>query len=377
LIEIENWLNSGTRHSINGIKLIPQENPVLKKNPIIISRGQADVVVVEDSSRNKWMLKKFKHGKSPDFTYIDTIQRLIPRIRGFEAGYNRQVIEQKKLSAIPADLTKWLHQTILMPRVKGVTWAELADDIRDGTLSLTHKERLTLVSKISQLILELENNNISHRDLSSTNIMIDKSAFDVGLIDWDCMYHPHVSMPTNTTFGTEGYISPFVYTAGMPRTTWQDSADRFSLAVVIIEFLGLTKGSLLAHDGGMCEQSCLCSGSISSFGTVLKKVKSDFPPALKMLEQALTAKTFADCPAPSEWINFAGGTPSVSPKPPVITIPPPPIIPPIPPQIPPIPPRPIIPPIYQHVKYCSKCGTMRAVDYKYCPECGLHVGQML
>ena len=105
-----------------------------------------------------------------------------------------------------------------MPKVKGVTWAELADDIRDGTLSLTHKQRLTLVSKISQLILELENNNISHRDLSSTNIMIDKSAFDVGLIDWDCMYHPYVSMPSNTTFGTEGYISPFVYKAGVLHT---------------------------------------------------------------------------------------------------------------------------------------------------------------
>ncbi|HLC15357.1 MAG TPA: hypothetical protein VJL89_03930, partial [Thermodesulfovibrionia bacterium] len=75
--------------------------------------------------------------------------------------------------------------------------------------------------------------------------------------------------------------------------------------------------------------------------------------------------------------NFAGGTPSVSPKPPVITIPPPPIMPPLTPQIPPIPPRPIIPPIYQHVKYCSKCGTMRAVEYKNCPECGLHVVQML
>jgi serine/threonine protein kinase len=272
------------------------------------------------------------------------------------------------LATPPNDLKNWLDETILMPKIKGVTWAELADDIRDGSVAINNQQRLALVGSLSALMLSLENNQISHRDLSSTNIMIDKSTLSVSLIDWDCMYHPSISMPKNTTFGTEGYISPFVYKTGNPITTWKEKSDRFSLAVFNVEFLGLAKGSPLAHDGGMFEQTKICMTNVYTFAKLLSKAQTDFPFAITLFERALNAKTFDDCPAPSEWFAFTG-MPSVAPGP-SISPPPPPIITPSPP------PRPVFTSIYSTIKYCPRCGADRDDDYSNCPACGLYVAYM-
>lgn len=66
MIEIENWLNSGKRHSINGVSLLPDEYVSAAGNyrgPARIVKGQAEVFVVNDGSHKKWILKKFRRLK--------------------------------------------------------------------------------------------------------------------------------------------------------------------------------------------------------------------------------------------------------------------------------------------------------------------------
>ncbi|MBP7963058.1 MAG: serine/threonine protein kinase [Caldilineaceae bacterium] len=307
---VDRWLRSNKKAFVDGQALRPRESPFLKGTALVTSRGQANVYFLHNGGR--WILKKFLEGRKPDLTYIRAISKVLPKGHpGFESGTQRSVLESSCLSNTGychKELAQWLDETVLMLCVNGFDWAFWADKLREGKNQFTKEQRLLLCKNLSEHIKVLEGNSISHRDLSSTNIMIDAQTWQVHLIDWDSLYRASLKMPGNTTFGTNGYISPIVKRNGSedPNTTWRIGSDRFSLAVLNVEFLAMSNASPLTGDGGMFEQNELYNRGGGGIKRVLTKVQSDFPDATSLFMQALQAKKFEDCPSPDDWIRFSG-----------------------------------------------------------------------
>lgn len=307
---MDKWLQSRKKAVLEGISLRPRESCFLRGTALIVSRGQASVFFLQNGSN--WILKKFLPGRQPNMLYIKAIQTVLPKNQlGFESGTQRKVLSGASISRqgfFSQEIVQWLDQTVLMPEVSGIDWAGLADILRKGKSQLTSDQRRLVCRNLSEQIAALENNSLSHRDLSSTNIMIDTQTWQVHLIDWDSLYHPTLQMPGNTTFGTEGYVSPLVGRKGTenPKATWRVLSDRFSLAVLNMELLALTRNSPMTGDGGMFNQDELYSQGGIGINEIERNIPSELRGAIPLFRQALNAKRFEDCPSPTDWIRFSG-----------------------------------------------------------------------
>lgn len=315
----QTWLQRRRHVPLEGIELLPQENMYLKGTPLIVARGQAQAFYLDDVTGRVWILKKFLPGRNPDAQYIQAIQTLVPRHAGFESGYQRMVLSRSSVPAptLPsADFAQWIEHTILMPLVRGTDWAYVADRVREGTLTLSPEQRLLLCRNLSQKVKLLEAGGLSHRDLSSTNIFVETQTGGAHLIDWDSLYHPNLSIPPNTTFGTNGYIAPFVRVNGREdaRVTWSPGADRFSLALLNVEFLTVGPHSPVTGDGGMFDQDELYRRGGAGIDKIARDLRQNFPDALGLFERVLRAAGFSQCPGPDEWMALGAGVsaPSLS-----------------------------------------------------------------
>ena len=306
----EQWLRSGKAASIEGMKLRPLEFPGLKGTLLAPQGGQAQAFYLQDENKLDWILKKFLPGKIPDGRYMNAVASLIPHRPGFQSGYLRRILSSLSVSRggfFHPEFASWIDRTVLMSRIKFGDWQELADKIRQGTVMPSREARLSWCKALSEQIGVLEGHQISHRDLSVKNVFVDVQNSLTHLIDWDCIFHPSLSMPVNTALGTEGYLAPFVKNSSGENlhATWVPRADRFALAILNTEFLSMNVGSVFKHDGGMFEQSELSQRGGPETAAVVNILKNDFPDAAQLLERALKARTFDDCPGPNEWQTMA------------------------------------------------------------------------
>jgi len=313
----EAWLKSRKYAEIAGLKLRPIEYPQLKGILLAPVRGQAQAFYLLDDNGLEWILKKFSAAKIPDVSYIRAVQALIPHRPGFLSGHFRRVLSKGDVSKsgfFTPEFAVWIENTVRMPRIKSDDWATLAEKVRNGSVVLTKDDRMLLCKSLSEQVGVLESNDLSHRDLSVTNVFVDAPNQLVHLIDWDCIFHPSLSMPLNTTSGTDGYIAPFVSRSASPdpRTTWMPHADRFSLAILNAEFLVMDIGTPLRHDGGMFEQSELFNRGGPETTRIINNLQNHFPLAANLLEQALRAQSFDDCPSPADWLAFSDPIPMPS-----------------------------------------------------------------
>ena len=316
---VQEWLLSRSSLSIEGIKLFPQENTYLKGSPLMVARGQAQAFYLKDDAKRVWILKKFLPGRSPDLQYVKAVQTLVPPHPGFESGYQRRVLSQESINAnsLPSPhLPSWIHNTILMPRVEGSDWATIADRVRDGTITLSAEQRQQICRNLAGQVQHLERMGLSHRDLSSTNVFIDTRTWAVHLIDWDSIYHASLSIPGNTTCGTNGYVAPFVKTNGSEdvRITWAAMSDRFGLAVLNVEFLTVNRNSPVTGDGGLLDQDEINKRGGRGMDQIRLLLGKNFPRAESLFEKALNSRGLADCPSPDEWLALIVGVkaPSLS-----------------------------------------------------------------
>jgi hypothetical protein len=302
------WLASKTRIVFEGISLFPEENTYIPHHPLVAARGQAKAYYLRDDLKRGWILKKFLPGRHPDTAYITAIQALIPVCVGFESGYQRRVLSAASIGTanLPSgEFGSWIDNTILMPRVKGIHWAWIADKVREGTIDLKREQRLLMCHNLNQKLSTLEKSKLSHRDLSSTNVFIDTDTWDVHLIDWDSLYHPSLTMPPGTTVGTNGYIAPFVKVNGSEdaRVTWSVGSDRFSLAILNVEFLTVERGSPLTGDGGLFDQDEIYRLGGAGINGITNRLQQNFPLAFHVFDKTLRAESFAACPSPEEWMG--------------------------------------------------------------------------
>jgi serine/threonine protein kinase len=212
------------------------------------------------------------------------------------------------------DMERWLGGTVLMPRVEGVDWACLADDLRDGGLVLAPAQRLQLCLALTRLIELLETHQCCHRDISCGNIFIALKTGAIYLIDFDSLFHPSLPMPNATTCGTAGYTAAYAWTQGHldPRRTWCEKADRYALALLNVEMLLINDGTAATGEGGIFDQEELKNRSGRRIDATVAALQTCYPQAATFLLQAIRSSTPADCPSPQAWSSFCQSAPGVA-----------------------------------------------------------------
>jgi hypothetical protein len=74
------------------------------------------------------------------------------------------------------------------------------------------------------------------------------------------------------------------------------------MAILNAEFLSMDAGTPFKHDGGMFEQDELYKRGGPETTRLVNNLQKNFPGAATLLEQALQAQGFDDCPSPAEWL---------------------------------------------------------------------------
>ena len=322
---VEAWLRSRRSAQVNGFSVRPMEHSMLKGTPLSIQRGQAAAFPLIADDGRRWILKKFHNARALRRDYLEAVGRLLPRENGFSCGTDRKVLASGDLHATPGRhycprLATWLDGCLLMPRIAGVDWACLADELRDGSVHLDKAQRITLCRALSQLISLLEAAGCSHRDLSSGNVFIDTGTWAIYLIDFDSLYHPSLTIPQATTCGTVGYTAPYTWRGGQPDAgaTWRQRADRYSLGLLNVEFLTLDQGAVLTAEGGIFEQDELRARSGPGLSRIKSKLGAECPEAMPLFEATLNSQHFDDCPSPEDWQGFCDRVAGPPIKPPAL-----------------------------------------------------------
>ena len=297
------WFEAGKFALIDDLALRPK--PGETSLALYSTSEHAISYCLVDETDNKWILKKFFAEYEPEFGYLETIRDLVPRVPGFESGFDRRVLNHSSLSTsgyYNEELQLWLHGAILVPQVSAPTWAALTDSIMAGGHELSRLVRLLTCEKLSNLVGRLESSGLAHRDLSAQTVLIDPVNLEVHAIEWDTLYHSSLAPQPNSTSCTPGYIAPFM----KPGTdaTWRPHSDRFALAILNTEILLMKADAQRAAHGGLLEQQDLYNLAGQTLSRVRNALQQAFPDAVKLLEQSLTASNFDQCPAPSDWLTF-------------------------------------------------------------------------
>lgn len=299
------WLQSVRDAVVAGIPLRPRPHPNSRHLPLASSMGQAEVFFLDGDGR-EWMLKKFHPGRAPDAAYVSAIRSLVPHEPGFESGSERRCLDPSMVS--PAGYTspgflEWIEGTILMPRVRASSWSDFLADQRDGTIDLDVATRVAVAQNVCAKVAALEEGRVAHRDLSATNVMIDDQRA-VHLIDWDSLFAPSLRMPANTTIGTNGYTPPYMREAGDdPRASWTAGADRFALAVLVLETFAAQRGCAFTGDGSLLEQNEIYARSGATLDAATAAAAGRTRDVVALFLKALDAKAPRECPGPRDWFR--------------------------------------------------------------------------
>jgi hypothetical protein len=113
-------------------------------------------------------------------------------------------------------------------------------------------------------------------------------------------------MPQATTCGTVGYTSHLAWNSGQPdpRKTWCEHADRYALALLNTEFLMLRPGAKMTGEGGLFDEKELRNQRGRGINTVMTELTSKYPGAQQLLNAAIHASSFSNCPSPQQWSSL-------------------------------------------------------------------------
>jgi serine/threonine protein kinase len=314
---MDTWFVSRQSALICRKQLRPVEHPVFIGKPLSSEKGQAEAFFLTDDRNETSILKKFHNGRALDHGYLTKASTLLPQEPGFVCGTERKILVSGDLvngrnSYYSKTFGQWLGGTVLMPKVPGCDWGTLADDLRDGNITLDDQQRQTLCMELCRMVDGLEKCQCSHRDLSCGNVFIDVDTGTVYLIDFDSLFHPTLNIPDATTCGTLGYTAPYAWHNGNAdaHKTWCVKADRYAMALLIVEILTVAPGTEATEEGGIFDQDELRRQSGKGMTSIMNQLKTQYPRVAEFLQRALNSRSFTDCPGPSEWNHLLATNPT-------------------------------------------------------------------
>jgi serine/threonine protein kinase len=309
---INNWLHSDQTVSICGQDLRPVSHSIFTDRPLCIIKGQGAVYFLEQIPHgNIWLLKMFSPGRRPTDEYLKAVSKYLPGAAEFFTCKQRRFLTKEHVNITKSgvnntSLLSIIHGSILMPKVPGMSWCSIADNMREGKQELSTVQRLQMCISLAACILMLEAGQCSHRDISAMNIFFDENGCAY-IIDWDCLYHPKLPYQSNTTIGTMGYIAPFLKaTEGNidGGLSWCLYADRFALGILIMEILLVSPAISYVHeDGSLFSQEQINIPRHEFVINQIDKLKYISKPLAVLAEQNFHSSNFAGCPSPDDWLS--------------------------------------------------------------------------
>ena len=306
---LQRLLASGRSIRLSGLDLAPTPHPLLAGELLCVRKGQAAVYPLRQVPQgNTWYMKKFHPGRRPTDEYLALAPRCLPGGRGFLACLQRRLLTAEHLDRWNSGfddpmLAPWLEGTILMPQAPGIPWGILADELRAGKRRATAQWRLKAALSLAECTAKLEFAGCAHRDISPANVFCDDEGRTY-FIDLDSLFHERLPYQPNTTVGTAGYIAPFLRDRSNgfdARRSWCACADRFALAALITEFILVDRAAPAHADGALLAQPHLSCPEHPHVKEQVRRLSQVSPRLSSLLNQALHASTFSDCPSPDHW----------------------------------------------------------------------------
>lgn len=186
-----------------------------------------------------------------------------------------------------------LAMAILMPWLRGITWG----DQMLAAIPLMFEVALPLAEGLAASVEALEAARAAHCDVSAGNVIFDRHTGAVHLVDVENLYVPWRPPLPFVLLGTPGYQH-----VSSRLGQWGPHADRFALSVILAEILGWTDPRVVsarAH-GSYFDPADLQVPSYR-YDVVSRALHYLAPAFAQLFERAWRSRTFAECPAPSEW----------------------------------------------------------------------------
>jgi ribosomal protein L40E len=118
---------------------------------------------------------------------------------------------------------------MLMPWIPGTTWF----DIITRRVVLTPRESVQFAQAAAHVLATIEANGLTHCDIAGANVMIDRAAGSVELVDIEEMHGPGMPRPVELSAGQEGYQ----HRSSAHDGQWTAEGDRFGGAILLAEML--------------------------------------------------------------------------------------------------------------------------------------------
>ncbi|MBS2037331.1 PEGA domain-containing protein [bacterium] len=175
-------------------------------------------------------LKVFKpQHRSPQLVSFARKTAKFAQIKGFEV-FRRTVLAPPEFESLLAEERDLIY-AIIMPWVDGPNWMEII-----GLKQELNKSQCQVLARaFAQSMLELEQEGLSHCDLSASNVLLPelvRPGAGVEFVDVEQFYGPGIDRPEILTSGSPGYSTP-----ALAEQMWSRSGDRMAGAILLAEIL--------------------------------------------------------------------------------------------------------------------------------------------
>lgn len=194
------------------------------------------------SDKGQWALKVFKpRYRQPYIARISGLMSRYSHLPGMAVCGRKVVSHRKDMELLKAH--NELAYAVLMPWISGRTWME--------TLLLrtrfSPQQSLAMARAFLEVMATLEEEGISHGDISSSNIMLPMLNGGQGLelVDVEQIYIPGMERPDVLPEGSPGYGFP----SGR-ELEWGPFADRYGGSIAAAEMLASCDGRALGESYG-------------------------------------------------------------------------------------------------------------------------------
>ncbi|PEC20452.1 tetratricopeptide repeat protein [Bacillus cereus] len=197
-----------------------------------------------------------------------------------------------------------LANSIVMPWIEGPTWADILQEQR----MLSKQQCFFIAEAFLTTLKTMEENEIAHNDLSSSNILIPflsenpiEGQHRIELVDVEQMYGPKSKRPSLLPAGSAGY-APMYLKSGV----WQKEADRFAGAILLGEILSWCSEEV--RNTKWTDASYFKTEEMQTECeryTLLQQVLQNQwnGEIAQLFKQAWNSKTFAECPSFEQWYD--------------------------------------------------------------------------
>ncbi len=206
---------------------------------------------------------------------------------------NRFEISPEKYPDLVRTHEAFTH-AILMPWVDGKSWFNYVT----GKVAITSANALQLARALINTIAELEQRNLAHCDLSSSNFIFSADFSHVELVDIEDMFGFGLQEPADKPNGTGGYAPEWVKAQGV----WEAAADRFSTGILVSEILGWQFEDIRQASAG---DAYFADGEFGNksrrFRLLSERLEKIHPELPNLFKTVWYAESFEECPRIADW----------------------------------------------------------------------------